>query len=232
MEAAQNAAAAWKYQRLNPGTANNAFLNPTANAAKMNTGYGNKGPTFVNIVENAAADFEGKPRPEDVVDKERSEERYQFNVDMLEEIFDGPLQRAQDDTAGRKTANTAGLTRAKEGTRNAEHERTIRENVLRRIGEKMLSRTHDERMAEFNELLARYSRLENGQTSAEKGSMKNFQKLERATDAEDILKIREEYEQGNGLKFVEAPAPIVKKAVDYSLTPLRAHLQARIAQFP
>jgi hypothetical protein len=65
-------------------------------SARFKAAYNGAGAPIVQVVENAAAYFEGRDTSETVLDKKRSYERYQFNVDMLSEIFDGPPLPAPD----------------------------------------------------------------------------------------------------------------------------------------
>jgi hypothetical protein len=60
-------------------------------SGRYKAAYNGAGPAIVQVVENAAAYFEGRDNGESLASKKRCFERYQFNVDLLTEIFDGPV---------------------------------------------------------------------------------------------------------------------------------------------
>lgn len=216
------ASPAYKYARAASGTrapTNNYKnqLHAQDAAAKYKAAYNNAGPAIVNLVENAAAYFEGKDTPEALRDKERSFERYVFNVDMLSEIFEGPLPNDKD----------GGGTR-----REAAKQREQRVAVLQRIGGRMLSRTHEERMAELDAYRESYEKLAGEHRRTEKGSMRLFQKLDRAKSTDELRRLRAEYEQLHGVKFVDFPAPMVKRELDRTLPQLKPKNTTKIIQFP
>lgn len=235
--------------RSAPRIINNSFkhqIHAQEAAAKFKAAYNNAGPAVVSIVENAAAYFEGKDTPEAIVDKERSYERYQFNIDMLTEIFDGPLPAVHEekDAGQAPTAPENGdgnvdkaaepslalNSSIKDGPEDPDA--SVQERLMQKIGKRMLTRTHEERMAEMEQLKQKYSKVEKQNRETEKVSMRLFQKLERATTAEELEKIRGEYERENRVKFVEAPPPIVKRELDRSLPRLQPSPCTRILQFP
>jgi hypothetical protein len=76
-------------------------------SARYKAAYNGAGPAIVQVVENAAAYFEGRSGGESTAEKKRSFERYQFNVDLLTEIFDGPPLVTRSDV-GRTQATAQG----------------------------------------------------------------------------------------------------------------------------
>lgn len=58
--------------------------------ARYKAAYNGGGAAIVQVVENAAAYFEGRDTTDIQLNKESSLDRYRFNIDMLSEIFDGP----------------------------------------------------------------------------------------------------------------------------------------------
>lgn len=215
------ASPSYKYSRTQNGRTltNNCknHLHATDAAAKYKAAYNNAGPAIVNLVENAAAYFEGKDTPEAIRDKERSYERYTFNAEMLGEIFEGPLPSSAPVEARSKL-------RARQ--------RESRDAVLKRVGARMAARTHVERMQELDAFRKRYEALEGEYRGAEKGCMRLFQKLDRATSTDELRKLRAEYELLHGVKFVDFPAPMVKRELDRSLPQWKPKSQPKILHFP
>lgn len=185
--------------------------------AKFKAAYNGAGPAIVNIVENAASYFEGKDSPEAIQDKTRSYERYQFNVDMLTEIFDGPMPDTADDNDAVEAADAMQVEdSAIEPGRAEVSAKELGERVLQLVGGRMMSRTNKERMAELSALEKKYMDVESQNRVAEKMSMRLFQKLERAETLEDVNAVRAEFERVNQVRFVDAPPVMVRQQVDKS----------------
>jgi hypothetical protein len=90
-------------------------------AARYKAAYNGAGPAIVQVVENAAAYFEGRNSGESTAEKKRSYERYQFNVDLLSEIFDGPPVRSRSDLSSAQAASqVGGSAPAQSGPSNGE----------------------------------------------------------------------------------------------------------------
>lgn len=191
-------------------------------ATRFKAAYNNAGPALVNIVENAASYFEGKDTPESIKDKERSYQRYVFNSDLLSEIFEGPLPGNVEEKDEEVTIPTS---------REA-LERVMKMSILEEVGGKMLARSHSERMAELRTLKEKYSKMEEKHRRSEKGSMRLFQKIDRATSIDELRQIRAEYEKNYDVTFVEHPPLFEKRELDHSLPHISLGTEATIVRLP
>ncbi len=194
-------------------------------ATRFKAAYNNAGPALVNIVENAAVYFEGKDTPEAIQDKERSYQRYIFNSDLLSEIFEGPLP-------GEKGVDKVEKNEKTESSGRESIERVMKMKVMEEIGGKMMMRSHGERMAELNALREKYSNMEEDHRKAEKGSMRLFQKIDRATSIDELRRIRAEYEKMYDVTFVEHPPLFEKRELDRSLPHVSLGAEATIVELP
>jgi len=183
-------------------------------ATRFKAAYNNAGPALVNIVENAAAYFEGKDTPEAVKDKERSFERYLFNADLLSEIFDGPLP----ELSGESDEGKAKSADPKKTPAQVALERVLKVNLLEGIGGRMMNRSLEERVSELDALKERFTRMENTHRKAEKGCMRLFQKVDRASSIDELRRVRAEYEKEMGVTFVEHPPLFEKRTLDRSMS--------------
>ena len=233
--------------RVASRTQNNSYrhqVHARQATAKFKASYDNAGPAIVSVVENAAAFFEGKETPEALLDKEKSFERYQFNIDMLTEIFEGPLpceeggidskeyegeneQNEAPSTGGRVRSvsdRASGVTRASKGRPSEE----LQAKVMLKIGRNMVNRSHADRMAELEELKGQYEEIQRTTVETERVSMRLFQKLDRVTTCEELQKVQEEFERANGVKFVAAPPPLAKRELDPALSLVSPSYRTRI----
>lgn len=189
--------------------------------AKYKAAYNGAGPAIVNIVENAAAYFEGKDSPETLSDQAKSFERYQFNVELLSEIFDGAPLKNNTESSDAGTA-ASGL----------EDIRPASNSVLRDVAKRMRSRTRDDMAVELHIIAERYKNLESETKVAERANMRMFQRLERAETEEEIEAVKRDFEREHNVRFEDSPPPLVRRKLDKSLPPLvMPDDQCRILRF-
>lgn len=187
---------------------------------KFKAAYNGAGPAIVNIVENAAAYFEGKDTPEVILDQSKSFDRYQFNVDLLTEIFDGPLQ--DDSATGDITDRDVEMTPANESGKaeeGGEEESEWKSEVMRDIAKRMLIRNRVALATELSELEGSYKRLDEETKHTERMNMRLFQRLERAETTEEVEMVKKDFEKGHGFSFPHSPPAIVRRKLDKSLAP-------------
>lgn len=184
--------------------------------AKFKAAYNGAGPAIVNIVENAAAYFEGKDTPEVIVDKNKSYERYQFNVDMLTEIFDSvPSETGDENDEMKVKADTVVNEDAKKIMAEA------RKEVLGDLAKHMVSGKRKAQEAELDHLQKKFMQMEDRTKYTERTNMKLFQRLERAETQEQIEAVQKEFEKENNIKLDEVtPPPLVRRKLDKSRSPL------------
>lgn len=189
--------------------------------AKFKAAYNGAGPAIVNIVENAAAYFEGKDSPEVISDQAKSYERYQFNVDLLSEIFNGAPPETSFQGAESNPTDDPG-----------EERRIANNTVLQDIAKRMRKRTSSEMAAELSGIEEKYRRLEAETKVAERANMRMFQRLERAETDREIEAVKRDFEREHNVHFEDAPPPLVRRKLDKSLPPLiMSDDQCRILRF-
>lgn len=190
------------------GTSHKQKVYARAAGSKFKAAYNGAGPAIVNIVENAAAYFEGKDLPEVILDRTKSYERYQFNVDLLSEIFDGPPPEAEE---GRQDEDVA-MKEVGGSDANA----TVELELAKRMG----SRTNGEIASELKMWEENYRKLENATKESDRANMRMFQRLERAETEEEIHAVKRDFEREHGICLPCAPPPLVKRKLDKSLPPV------------
>eukprot|EP00178_Gracilaria_changii_P026444 TRINITY_DN813_c1_g3_i1.p1 TRINITY_DN813_c1_g3~~TRINITY_DN813_c1_g3_i1.p1 ORF type:complete len:986 (+),score=198.99 TRINITY_DN813_c1_g3_i1:8222-11179(+) len=194
-------------------------------SAKFKAAYNGAGATIVNVVENAAAYFEGKDSPEVIADQTKSFERYQFNVDLLTEIFDGPFEEdveipnvsvvkangSLDASAGQseKVKNSSASSGAQGKT-----------DVMFDIAKRLLSNKRSARQAELDSFETNLKRVEEKAKHTERRNMRLFQKLERAETLGQVEAIKKEFEKEFGMAVDVSSRPIVRRKIDKTLPPL------------
>ncbi|CAN8073010.1 unnamed protein product [Agarophyton chilense] len=193
-------------------------------SAKFKAAYNGAGDTIVNVVENAAAYFEGKDSPEVITDQTKSFERYQFNVDLLTEIFDGPIQEDVDILnvnlvkANGNLGETAGNNeRCNNTTTTGAQGRT---DVMLDIAKRLLSNKRNAHQAELDSFETNLKRAEEKAKHTERQNMRLFQKLERAETLEQVEAIKEEFEKEFGTPVDFNSRPIIRRKIDKTLPPL------------
>lgn len=203
--------------------------------AKFKAAYNGAGDTIVNVVENAAAYFEGKASPEVIADQTKSFERYQFNVDLLTEIFDGPIEGDMDVPEGHVGYANGSMEGSQGRTgRSTESKPSIsgKSNVMLDIAKRLLSNKRDAQKAELDTFEANLKRFEEDAKHTERLNMKLFQKLERAETMEQITTIKNEFEREFGSSMDCTSRPLVRRKIDKTLPPLVIpDEQSRILRF-
>lgn len=189
--------------------------------AKYKAAYNGAGPAIVNIVENAAAYFEGKDSPETISDQAKSFERYQFNVDLLSEIFDGAPPETNIEGADPGSGDSAKRDRP-----------PIKNSLLQDVAKRMRSRTRDDIAVELHMVEESVKKLESETKVAERANMRMFQRLERAETEEEIEDVKRDFEREHNVRFENSPPPLVRRKLDKSLPPLvMSDDQCRILRF-
>lgn len=171
--------------------------------AKFKAAYNGAGPLMVKIVENAAAYLEGKETAQQIQDKKISLERYQFNVNLLKELFEDGLNDEDED--GMEAME---IEDPKEYT-------DLKRRIAQSIAERAVNRTEDEQIKEIAEVEKNVSELVGKTGTVQKIKARPFRRLEQAKTAQDIAKARADYEKEFSVTFEDAPRPVVK--VDLSL---------------
>lgn len=205
------------------GTSFKQKIHARAAGEKFKAAYNGAGPSMVNVVENAAAYFTGKDSPEVIQDQAKSYARYQFNVDLLSEIFDGaPPQEDQ---------NRMDIDR--QDVPNRRPEGVLKANAMREVAKRMRSSSspgYDE--AELERWEASFKQLESNTKETERANMRLFQRLERAETEEEIESVKRDFERYHDVRIDGAPPPLVRRKLDKSLTPvLMPDNQCRILRF-
>lgn len=223
------------------GTSVKQYIHARQASERYKAAYNGAGSAIVHVVENAAAYFEGHDASEVEVDKKRSYERYQFNVKMLEEIFDGPPlsvskvrsafspsddekccavdgSRNHVDKSSTLVESTSGDHVTHKTTGNVSDSRRGRKDtadgLMHRIASSMVRRTNAERADVLSGLEERFRDLESQDNYIENVSVRPFQKLERAHTIEEIEKVRREFEAEHNIQFIEAPQTVLKRDLD------------------
>lgn len=196
------------------GTSFKQRLHARQAGTKFKAAYNGAGPAIVNIVENAAAYFEGKDSPEVILDQSKSFERYQFNVDMLTEIFDGPTSCLVDSDVEMKPVESNG--EIDEGAVES-----IRKEVMRDVAKRMLTGNRSSQLAELQEMEQRCKTLEEETKYMERSNMRMFQRLERAETIDEVEVVKQEFEREYGTAFTKDSPPLVRRKLDPSLPPLQ-----------
>lgn len=183
---------------------------------KFKAAYDGAGPATVTVVENAAAYFEGKDTSEVIRDQAKSYSRYQFNVDLLTEIFDGPPSDEEGDAEME-------IDKAEDDVKN----------VMREVTKRMRSPVSPEDTAIELELWEEsFRRLENETRETERANMRLFQRLERAETEEEVEAVKQEFERYHKVRLSGAPPPLVRRKLDKSLPPvLMPDNECRILRF-
>lgn len=201
--------------------------------------YNGGGAAIVQVVENAAAYFEGRDTSDVKLNKKVSYDRYQFNVDMLNEIFDGPPLKATGEKTGPSNVGArsdadgdivmGGVTPAKpagagkdstdqppgtSGNDGDARRKAIVDGVMRRVAVGMKGRGDPERIAELEAMDDAYRRLAKSSEFVEKVPLRSFQTLSKARNSEEIDAARRRFETEQGVKFVEGPQNVVKRTLD------------------
>jgi hypothetical protein len=206
--------------------------------------YNGGGAAIVQVVENAAAYFEGRDTTDVKLNKKVSHDRYQFNVDMLNEIFDGPplvfearatepipSSAAVGTATGRDAdgdAVMAGVTPAKPAeadrrgsgrplpseTDGDTRRKALVNGVMRRLAANMKGRGDAERLAELSSMDEAYRRLTKSSEFVEQVPLRSFQILSKARTVEEIDAARQRFEAEQNVKFVEGPPSVVKRTLD------------------
>lgn len=190
------------------GTSHKQKVHARTAGAKFKAAYNGAGPALVNIVENAAAYFEGKDSPEVIVDRTKSYERYQFNVDLLTEIFDGPPPETEEqEKYGDVTMADADASDPKAA-------------VTQELAKRMRSRANGEFGYEMKAWEESYKKLEKFSKESDRANMRLFQRLERAETEEDIDAVKRDFEEENNIRLPSAPPPLVRRKLDKSLAPV------------
>eukprot|EP00177_Eucheuma_denticulatum_P000774 GFKZ01001398.1.p1 GENE.GFKZ01001398.1~~GFKZ01001398.1.p1 ORF type:complete len:1053 (-),score=241.78 GFKZ01001398.1:4707-7775(-) len=205
------------------GTSFKQKIHARAAGEKFKAAYNGAGPSIVNVVENAAAYFTGKDSPEVIQDQAKSYARYQFNVDLLSEIFDGTPP--EEDQNGMDVDGPDLPNRRPEGV--------LKSNAMREVAKRMRSSSspgYDEEELELWE--ASFKQLENDTKETERANMRLFQRLERAETEEEINSVKRDFERYHNVRVDELPPPLVRRKLDKSLAPvLMPDNQCRILRF-
>lgn len=186
---------------------------------KFKAAYNGGGPALVHIVENAAAYFEGKDSPEVIRDQAKSYARYQFNVDMLTEIFDGPQSEEED-------VNAVGDSSLSKN----DAEREIKAQALREVAKRIRAEgASEEDLAMWGDNVRK---IEKENKEMERANMRFFQRLERAETEEEVEAIKRDFERHHNVELTAHPEPLVRRAVDRTLPPvLMPDNKCRILRF-
>lgn len=195
--------------------------------AKFKAAHNGAGPAIVNIVENAAAFFEGNEGPEVAADRAQSFARYQFNVALLTEIFDGPddelsvdkeeaLNEEQFQHNGGSESFGAGFM-----------------TTMRRVCHNIVYGDAESQAEEIAELECRVKTLEQETKLAERSNMRLLQRVERAETLEELESLKRELEKEHDIKFDPDPPLIKRRKIDKSLpmTNFTSDEDFRILQF-
>ncbi|KAI0562733.1 hypothetical protein FGB62_54g221 [Gracilaria domingensis] len=204
-------------------------------SAKFKAAYNGAGDTIVNVVENAAAYFEGKDTPEVIADQTKSFERYQFNVDLLTEIFDGPIEEEVDvPKVGvvEANGNMEGTTGQQERSSNATTGAQSKTDIMFDIAKRLLSNKRSAHKAELDSFETNLNRAEEKAKHTERRNMRLFQKLERAETVEQVEAIKKEFETEFGTPVDVTSRPVIRRKIDKTLPPLVVpDDQSRILRF-
>lgn len=205
-------------------------------SAKFKAAYNGAGDTIVNVVENAAAYFEGKDSSEVIADQTKSFERYQLNVDLLTEIFDGPIQSDADLPKGHVAHANGNIegSLGRMGRRSSATKPNItgKSDVMYDIAKRLLSNKRDAHKAELDSFESNLKRVEEEAKHTERRNMKLFQKLERAETQEQVESIKKEFEKEFGTSMDCTSRPVVRRKIDKTLPPLVIpDEQSRILRF-
>lgn len=187
------------------GTSFKQKVHARAAGEKFKAAYNGAGPATVTIVENAAAYFEGKDSPEVIRDQAKSYSRYQFNVDLLSEIFDGP----PSDDEGNVELDTE------------KPEDDTQPNVMHEVGKRMRSpMSAEDTVAELEMWENSFRKLESETRETERANMRLFQRLERAETEEEVEAVKRDFERYHSVHLKGGPPPLVRRKLDKSLSPV------------
>lgn len=206
------------------GTSFKQKLHARQAGAKFRAAYNRAGPAFVNIVENAAAYFEGKVTPEVAKNQTQSFERYQFNVEMLNEIFDGPQYDGDD---GEETMVEGGEMQTN-GTPIGANTNTPM--IMRDMARKVIRADAKKQSEQMTLLEDQFRNLEEEMKQTERVNMRLYQRVERAESVEQIEELKRDLQQEYGIHLTIEPPPIQRRKVDKSL-PKFSFDNARIIHF-
>lgn len=165
----------------------------------------------MNIVENAAAYFEGKNNPEVLADQETSYVRYQFNVDLLSEIFDGPAASRDHDTDSVPAENSLHLN---DGNKVNEGNNAL---LFRDIARSVITTNAIEQAEEMHSLEKRFHELEGDMKGVETMNMRLFQRVERVETPDQIDNLKKDLKRDYGITIEQDPPPIRRRMVDKTL---------------
>lgn len=195
--------------------------------AKFKSAYNGAGPAIVNIVENAAAYFEGRDAPEVIKDQAKSYARYQFNVDLLAEIFDGPVLDPEDEEDIDASINAAkhdgdGDVQMVNDTIPASKTPEVQQaKLLRDVARQAVLADAARTTETITVLEAQSVQLSEEVRQAERINMRLFQQLERAETVSEIEEVRRSFEQDSGTTLRSDPPPMVKRKLDLTLPRVR-----------
>lgn len=205
---------------------------------KFKAAYNGAGPAIVSIVENAAAYFEGMDNPDVFADQAKSYARYQFNVGLLNEIFDGPVTDRHDDDHDNDGAESmAGGTDAAAnangfGSENGENdENGVKCNLLRDIARRVVSANAKEQAEEMKEMENRFRDLEDDMKNSERINMRLFQRVERTETPDQIETLKRDLKRDYGILIQHDPSPIKRRKVDKTLPRLTTNDDLNLVRF-
>jgi hypothetical protein len=223
------------------GTSFKQYAHAQQAEQRYKAAYNGGGAAIVQVVENAAAYFEGRDTSDVKLNKRVSYDRYQFNVDILSEIFDGPPlpdtgsapasalpaapSAATNGTAMDVDGDTlmAGVTPLKphpsRGTAadgpakvSAEERRkAVVEGVMQRVADSMNGRSAGDRADQLIAIEQAHGGLAKSSDGVEKIPLHTFGKLERARTVEEVDAARLEFEKDHNIRFVEGASTVVKR---------------------
>ncbi|CDF40653.1 unnamed protein product [Chondrus crispus] len=196
---------------------------------KFKAAYNGAGPAIVHIVENAAAYFEGKDSAEVISDRAKSYERYQLNVDLLTEIFDGPLSDFESDdnsivSPGKEIGHTeiraegeAVLKDVHMVDVNGNDIKAPEEVVSQQLAKRMDAKARGDVNIDMEAWEQAYRKAEKLTQESDRTNMRLFQRLERAESEQEIETVRRDFERENDIRLPGAPPPLIRRKLDKSL---------------
>lgn len=160
------------------------------------------GPAIFNIVESAASYFEGAHNHDMCADLSKSYTRYQFNIDLLNQIFDGGAVEETGDLLH-------GIT---------DFERELsRSQLMRDIAHKTIKSDVKMQLEDVAELEKSFRELQDDVVPTEKPNWRILQRIDQADTPDKIDALERELKRDFAIGTENDQPPIKQQKVDNTL---------------